>query len=203
MADATFRFLSHYQYDLGHHRAEQLAHASKAGFCTMHTREYARVASPQGIAAAYPNTLLLAAKRLRELIHDGQLIGGWNSAFAELVPEYEKCPACQAVSETETRVVDVFVRELDPLLADGPKEPPSACLRHIRMILQKVPEEFTVRFVVHAAVVLERTAENLERYALRHAGRHQEFVSIEERDAPEKALNLLVGQPNVRPDGGS
>ena len=41
----------------------------------------------------------------------------------------------------------------------------------------------------------------MERFALRHAGLHMELVTKEELESPEKGLNLLVGQPNVRPIG--
>jgi hypothetical protein len=43
----------------------------------------------------------------------------------------------------------------------------------------------------------------MERFALRHGGHHLELVTDEEFGSPEKALNLLVGQPNVRPAGGN
>jgi hypothetical protein len=43
----------------------------------------------------------------------------------------------------------------------------------------------------------------MERFALRHGGLHMELVTEEELKSPEKGLNLLVGQPNVRPLGPS
>ena len=59
MATATFEFMSHFQYELSHSRDQQLFHASRSGFCNLHTREYARLASPQGIASGYPKTLAM------------------------------------------------------------------------------------------------------------------------------------------------
>ena len=54
----------------------------------------------------------------------------------------------------------------------------------------------------HSALVLRRTAENMERLALRQGGLHMEMATDEEL-SPERGLNLLVGQPNVRPAGSS
>ena len=87
---------------------------------------------------------------------------------------------------------------------DSDVDLPCVCLRHLEAIVQKAPEtELANRMVLQSAVVLKRTAENMERFALRHGGLHMELVTDEELGSPEKGLNLLVGQPNVRPAGSS
>jgi len=202
MADATFKFMSQFQYDLSHSREQQVFHASRSGFCTLHTREYAKLASPQGIASGYPHTLLFAAEQLHSLLRDGQLREDWNDQFEQFVPDPRKCRACQTVAEVEAETIDRFVRGNQDLRPDA--DLPCVCLRHLHAVVRKASaSELAVRMVLQSAMVLKRTAENMERFALRHGGHHLELVTDEELGAPEKGLNLLVGQPNVRPAGAN
>jgi GTP-binding protein EngB required for normal cell division len=204
MADATFRFLSQFQYDLSHSREQQLLHASKSGFCTLHSREYARLASPQGIASGYPRTLLFVAEKLRSLSPEGRLCHDWRKRLEGLLPDRDKCRACQVVAETERETISKFVREYRDVQPDNNAALPCVCLRHLTAVLDRGPEkELANQMVVRSAAVLERTAEDMERFALRHGGRHMELVTQEELASPETGLNLLVGQPNVRPIGPS
>ncbi len=200
MADATFEFLRLYQYDLSHSRERQLFHASRSGFCTLHTREYARLASPQGIASGYPNTLLLAAENLRKLMNDGRLREDWRDRFGGFLPGRQKCRACQVVAEAEEKILVEFVHEYGGVQKIDDRDLPCVCLSHLYGILQIAPgTELANRMVVQSADVLERTAENMERFALRHGGLHMELVTDEELHSSERGLNLIVGQPNVHP----
>lgn len=200
MADATFKFMSRFQYDLSHSRDQQLLHASRVGFCTLHTREYAKLASPQGIASAYPHTLLFIAERLQSLVVQGELRDGWQEQFEQLLPSPGKCRACQVVAGVEAETVSGFVHENRDFGANT--ELPCVCLRHLRAIIEKAPDSaLASRMVTQSVMAFKRTAENMERFALRHGGHHLELVTDEELGSPEKGLNLLVGQPNVRPEG--
>lgn len=204
MADATFKFMSQFQYNLSHSREEQLFHASRSGFCTLHTREYARLASPQGIASGYPHTLQFVAERLESLVQKGRIRDDWQDQFEEFLPDSHKCRACQQVAVSEAETVDEFIRDNDDVRSDGDRDLPCVCLRHLEAIVRRVPRgELAVRMVLQSAHVLKRTAEDMERFALRHGGRHMELVTDEEFGSPEKGLNLLVGQPNVRPAGST
>lgn len=202
MADATFKFMSQFQYALSHSREEQLFHASRSGFCTLHSREYARLASPQGIASGYPSTLLFVAEQLQSLLNDGRVRDDWKDEFERFLPGPQKCRACQAAAETEGETIGRFVREYQNVHRDSDIDLPCVCLRHLKAIVQSAPKtELADRMVLQSAGVLKRTAENMERFALRHGGHHMELVTEEELGSPEKGLNLLVGQPNVRPAG--
>jgi hypothetical protein len=202
MADATFKFMSHFQYELSHSREQQSFHASRSGFCTLHSREYARLASPQGIASGYPNTLLFVAEHLRSLSHGGRLRDDWKDEFEQFLPDSHKCRACQVVAEAEGAIINNFVREYHDVQPDNDVDLPCVCLWHLQAVIERTPgTELANRMVLQSAAVLERTAENMERFALRHGGHHMELVTEEEMGSPEKGLNLLVGQPNVRPVG--
>jgi GTP-binding protein EngB required for normal cell division len=202
MADATFKFISQFQYDLSHSRDEQSHHASRSGFCTLHTREYARLASPQGIASGYPRTLLLIAERLRSLVRDGQPSENWREGLEGLLPNQDNCRACQVVAEREASVVNECVREWSAAPPDEDRLP-CVCLKHLDAIVSKLQKpDLAKRLLLKSAAVLERTAENVQRFALRHGGLHMELTTDEELGSPEIGLNLLVGQPNVRAGRG-
>lgn len=201
MADATFKFISQFQYALSHSREEQMFHASRSGFCSLHTREYARLASPQGIASGYPRTLTFLAEHLRMLVDQGELREGWRDQFEAALPDHHKCRACQVVAETEEAALSDFVRS-DSETPSTTDNLPGVCLRHLFGIVQKTAgTSLAKRMIIHAAEMLQRTAENMERFALRHGGMRIELASDEDWASPEKGLNLLVGQPNVRPGG--
>jgi GTP-binding protein EngB required for normal cell division len=202
MADATFQFMSQFQYNLSHSRDEQSFHASRSGFCTLHTREYARLASPQGIASGYPRTLLFIAEHLRALVRDGQPSGNWREELEEFLPNHDKCRACQVVAETETSVINECVREWSAAPPEADRLP-CVCVRHLDSIASKLQQsDIAKRLLLRSADILERTAENMERFALRHGGLHMELATTEEIRSPEIGLNLLVGQPNVRAGRG-
>ncbi|MGH9716191.1 MAG: dynamin family protein [Candidatus Acidiferrales bacterium] len=201
MAEATFKFMSQFQYDLSHSQDEQSFHASRSGFCTLHTREYAHLASPQGIASGYPRTLFFVAERLRSLSRAGHLRENWKDDFEAFLPGHGKCRACEVVAETEASAINNLALEFrsSPPADD---QLPCVCIGHLYAILGRVGEaEWADRLLLRSASALERTAENMQRFALRHGGLHMELATDEEVRSPERGLNLLVGQPNVRPAG--
>ncbi len=202
MAEMTFKYISRFQYDVSHSLDTQLFHASRSGFCSLHSKEYARLASPQGIASGYPQTLLFVAEHLQSLLQNGRLRDDWKEQFEGFLPGVHKCRACQSAAENESEIISKFVRENETLHAEREADLPCVCLRHLKAILERVPDsQLTNRIVWHSVIAFKRTAENMERFALRHGGHHMELVTDEELASPEKALNFLVGQPNVRPMG--
>lgn len=204
MADATFKFMSQFQYELSHGRDAQIAHASRSGFCSLHTREYARLASPQGIASGYPLTLLSVARHLRSLSQEGRLLQEWRDEFNRFAPSTNNCRACDVIALAEKAAIKDFLRRYEELLLDQSNDLPCACVRHLYCALSEIGDrEVANSLLLHSAIALERTAENMERLALRHGGLHMELATDEELGSPEKGLNLLVGQPNVRPAGSA
>lgn len=200
MADATFKFLSHYQYELFRNRECQASHAARSGFCALHTREYARLASPQGIASGYPATAQAFAERLRNLLGDNGLREDWESRLEEFLPDEAKCPACERVRVVEGAVLADFIKDARNLGPTDQYKLPSVCLTHLLAIVDSAPDrDLAESMVKHSAGVFERLAESMQRFALHHGGSHMELASQEEYQSAERCLNLLVGQPNVHP----
>jgi len=200
MADVTFKFLSQYQYELFHNRERQVSHAARSGFCALHTREYARLSSPQGISSGYPATAQAFAERLKSVVADNGLRDDWESRLERFLPDEEKCPACEAVKAVERAVLADFIKDSTNRGARDQYELPSVCLTHLLAIVGSAPEsELAQSIVRHSAVVFERLAESMQRFALHHGGSHMELATQEEYQSPERCLNLIVGQPNVHP----
>ena len=53
------------------------------------------------------------------------------------------------------------------------------------------------RLVLREAAMLERTAEDMQRYAIKHDALRRHLVSQEENDAPLLGLQLLTGHRSV------
>lgn len=186
----VFDFLRRYQYELSIRPEVQREHADNGGFCALHTWHYEQIASPRGVCTGYPALLKQAATRLRELASiDGQ------SATRLLE---SRCLACKLRWETEDRMIgSILARagqaenfETFPLSA--------ICLPHLQEILKRTDDSaFRKHVLSRQAALLERTAEDMQRYAIRVDALRRWLVSEEERDAPLRALQLLVGHRNV------
>ena len=198
LATAAFEFLSGFQYELSHNLVAQSIHAGRSGFCKLHSREYARLASPQGIASGYPITLFHTAEQLRLLVQNGRLRDDWDDRLNQFLPSQEKCRVCEIERKTEESEICQLLLTCQDLSFQGEDNLPCLCLRHLREVLRKaLGTALADRFLRHSAAVLERTAENMERFAMRHGGLHRELLTDDELSSPERGLNLLVGQPNV------
>lgn len=75
---------------------------------------------------------------------------------------------------------------------------PALCLPHLEMVLGKINDPAVRRkILVREAAVMERTAEDMQRYAIKHDALRRYLVSKEENDAPLLGLQVLVGHRNV------
>jgi glycosyltransferase A (GT-A) superfamily protein (DUF2064 family) len=80
--------------------------------------------------------------------------------------------------------------------ADG--HMPACCLTHLALVTESLgPGKLTNRLIQSHAVLLERTAEDLQRYALKHDALRRHLTSEEERVASHLALLLLAGHRNL------
>ncbi len=81
-----------------------------------------------------------------------------------------------------------------------PEELPrmALCLLHLRMALERsVDAAVRQRLLRREAVWVERIAEDMQRYAVKHDGLRRGLASEEERSASDRALQILAGHRNV------
>lgn len=72
------------------------------------------------------------------------------------------------------------------------------CLPHLELLLRHVHDvPLRQQLLLREAAAMERTAEDMQRYAIKHDALRRHLVSREENDAPLLGLQLLAGHRNV------
>jgi hypothetical protein len=97
----------------------------------------------------------------------------------------------------EERAINEIIGEAS---ADaGPRKLPVLCLPHLCGLLRKVEDSGWARErIAFEAAILERLAENMERYALKHDALRRGLQSEDERVASHRALSHLVGDKRLQ-----
>jgi small GTP-binding protein len=187
------KFFSHYQYELSTLLRTQQEHANNGGFCSLHTWHYEQIASPRGVCTAYPALLNRIAEQLRSLATNGPQHS--NSGSPLLNPH---CPVCKVRWATEDQIVASILNRAAQL-KDTVRLPLSAlCLPHLQLILQRTEDDSLRKFLLsREAAFMERIAEDMQRYAIKHDALRRDLASKEEQDSYLQALQLLAGHRNV------
>lgn len=183
-------FFRQYQYDLAVRPETQEEHAQRGGFCPLHTWHYEQVASPRGICTAYPRLLKRMAQDFRAMATNGSGKPAGNSLVNP------SCPACRVRWDAEDRLVRTMLQKLqtNPEAASAV----SLCVPHLELLLNQIEDEpLRSRLLLREAAVMERTAEDMQRYAIKHDALRRHLASQEENDAPLLALQLLSGHRSV------
>lgn len=195
---ASFQFLSHYQYDLTINPEVQRTHAEKGGFCPLHTWQYETIASPQGVCEAYPILTHCIAKELQRATRTSADTEALHQAIQKLLPTKTSCPMCEQRTAAEVRGVEELVKAVRQWKETDERHLPVSCLYHLSMVVESLGDEVPARRLVRSqASLLERTAEDLQRYAVKFEGLRRNLASVEERQAAMLAMVLLAGHRSV------
>ena len=97
----SFRFLSHYQYEIATSPQAQREHAERGGFCALHTWQYESIASPQGTCSGYPALLNHLATSCAEAAGAKLTPEAASSRITGLLATAVSCPLCRARSKAE------------------------------------------------------------------------------------------------------
>lgn len=191
-----FDFMRREQHELGTSEAHQSDHAERGGFCGLHTWQYEAISSPQGVCSAYPPVLSLLARRLRSLAQEASSPTASIDGIQKLLPGPGACPACQAIAAVERDTAKAIVATL--MNSAGPKRLPPLCLRHLQNVLLAKPTAEIARLLIEEqARVLDRLAEDMQRYSLKHAALRQALATEVEHQAHIIGLSRLVGLRNI------
>jgi small GTP-binding protein len=195
---AVLDFLRQYQYALTIDPDVQREHAERGGFCSLHTWQYEAIASPYGVCAAYPALTHRIAEELQRSVSDTSGIGDLHKALAKLLPTRTTCRMCEEHTTAEqTAVAELAntVRQWGSVKAD---HIPVSCMQHLTMVVQVLGDGEEARKLVRSqASLLERTGEDLQRYAIKFEALRRNLTSAEERQAAQLAMTLLAGHRNV------
>lgn len=190
--DGLFRFLSKYQYEITINPEEQQEHARRGGFCQLHTWQYEGISSPQGVCESYPKLVYRIAAELRNCAKHGA-----SDVVRNLLPTSKTCRMCQTRAEVERRAIEEMAATLHSA-TDANFRAPACCLPHLALLVDFLgPGALAANLIESHAALLERTAEDLQRYALKHDALRRHLTSEEERRASQLALLLLAGHRNV------
>jgi GTP-binding protein EngB required for normal cell division len=189
----TMRFLARYQYDLSTRPEIQEQHAKDGGFCPLHTWHYEQIASPRGVSTAYPALLNRAAGHLRSLADNVGSRRGFTSPLLEC-----DCPACKVRWATEDQTIGSILGRVGQVGDPDKLTLSSLCLPHLQLILRRTENESFRKWLLHReAALMERIAEDMQRYAIKYDALRRDLASAEEQDSYLQALQLIVGHRNV------
>jgi GTPase Era involved in 16S rRNA processing len=195
--EGVFRFLSRYQYELTFNPDTQIEHARRGGFCQLHTWQYEGIASPQGICESYPRLVHGRAASLRRLASETQNRDGIETV-RNLLPTTKSCRLCEVRAAVEREAVAAVAAQIREVAEKEDSHLPACCLTHLALVIESLgPGKLTDQLIESHAILLERTAEDLQRYALKHDALRRYLTSEEERRAAHLALLLLAGHRNL------
>ncbi|MGA2674202.1 MAG: dynamin family protein [Terracidiphilus sp.] len=196
--DAIFKFLSKYQYDLTIDPDTQQEHARRGGFCPLHTWQYENISSPYGVCTAYPELTHRIAQELERLSGEAINATGSFDEIRNLPATAKTCSVCEVRIDAEKKAIAMTASAVRAATSSGEKNFSACCLPHLVLIAEYLGKGKPAQNLLHAhARLLERTAEDLQRYALRHDALRRYLTSEEERRASQLALLLLAGHRSV------
>jgi len=196
--DSVFHFLSKHQYDLVINREAQREHATRGGFCSLHTWQYENISSPYGVCNAYPELAHRMAAELQNVAARGDGPAWTTEDITRLGGSQDTCQVCQVRVEAERKTVDEAVAELRRLEASINGRLPAFCLLHLAMVIGHLGKGRVAEALLNAhAQFFERMAEDAQRYALRHDALRRHLTSEEERRASQLMLLMLAGHRSL------
>jgi GTP-binding protein EngB required for normal cell division len=190
---ALFDFFSKNQYELIVDQQARNEHAKAAGFCPLHTWHYAKIASPVGICFTYAPLLSAISQRLRTIrkTHDSALNS--KHAILRLLPDSNSCPACKTVKAVEEDAANDIVTTL--LTESTDFSGGVLCLPHLAMVVGKVPCEFIEPLLQQQAEMLERIAEDMRGYSLKHHSLRRALMTEDEQRSARRGLIHTASYP--------
>ena len=193
-----FQFLSKYQYELTINPEAQREHALRGGFCPLHTWQYENISSPYGVCTSYPQLVHRIAGELEQIAVSEQEASLQWSEMKDLLATVKTCKVCEVRIGSEKKVVRSAATAAREAAAAGGGVLGACCLPHLSAVIAALGPGDAAQTYLHAhAYLLERTAEDLQRYALRHDALRRYLTSEEERRASQVALLLLAGHRSV------
>jgi hypothetical protein len=187
-ARQSFDFLRHYQYDIFVSADRQRELAERGGLCSFHIWTYESMASPLGTCAGFAALLDRLAERLLSAV---ALPAGTPSLCVIAQPS---CIVCEVRAAAESTAIGPIVSSLrqTPDAALGALG--DLCMPHFRLLSAAIAEpNLAARLYSRQAALLQRVAEDMRRYALKHEGVRRHLASSEEMQAGTRALALLAG----------
>lgn len=195
VTERIFEFLRHFQYEITVNPEKQRQLSERGGLCSFHTWLYEQVASPQGTCIGYAGVLDRWASRLSACAAAGNdASANGTAARRQRALDWGPCACCDARMTAETTAVNTVAARLRAMPDQALASLSDICLPHLRLLSAALGEHpVATRLLARHGAVLQRMADNLRRYALKHDGLRRYLASDEEEKAAERALVMLAG----------
>ncbi len=197
IADRLWDFLCKYQYEIIINNEERERFASRGGLCPFHAWQLQSVASAYGTCVAYPPLLDRLAAQLRDFASEASLTEVPKKA-KYLVPDEEECVLCNVRNGAEKDAIASTARRLNEHGERAVNSLSALCLPHLSMLTSADLDGDLVRSLLKRhATILQRYAEDMKRYAVKHDAVRRYLASQEEATAAERGLLLVTGRRQV------
>ena len=193
IADAVFDALARNQAVLPADRAAQADLARRGGFCRFHAAQFQRIAATREAGATFAPVLLAQAAALRGIDPADPDAAGHVAA---LPADGVSCPICAVARQAEARAVAGLAALIAHQGGAAAHDRTALCLPHLAPLLAEVPEA-AERGVLLArqAGLMERLAEDAQRFALQQDALRRDRASQEDLAAAERAARVLLDHP--------
>jgi small GTP-binding protein len=192
-----YDFLCRYQYDVSTRRDIQTKFVEHRGLCAFHTWQYEAMASPHGTCVGFSPLLERLAVDLRQIVATTPAVA-YAAEMKKLRPSAETCDLCCARLDIERTAVANIARVVEAEELSPEDHFFGLCLDHLRLVVEAIePGETTKRLLSREADAIQRLAEDMHRYALKHDGVRRFLASAEELSADKRALMLVAGHRSV------
>ncbi|HZV21357.1 MAG TPA: dynamin family protein [Hyphomicrobiales bacterium] len=190
--EALWRYLSQLQYDISFDENVRTLFTQRGGLCSFHSWQLESLSSPQGLSSGFPPLLESLAAQLREIANEGGEARNVSIKVRAIAYSQASCLVCHHRAATEKETLLGLAAGLNE--NGSPGALPTLCMPHFTMLLPAIDDIKIIRqLTLRQAEVIERLAEDMRRYALKHDAVRRFLASAEETAAAAQALKLFAG----------
>lgn len=194
---ASFDFFAKYQSDLMQDAEVRKAFVESKGFCKVHTWQFEKMSSPQGISEGYVTWVEKIASELYQtsLLPSAQQ----ENQIAELLSDSDNCPACKSLRSYEAILLDQFIDFISSQKGqEYYKRSLGLCLPHLYKTFTLNPTGQIRNFLlIEQARHFEELSEDMHSYTLKREAIRLGLANENEDNAWMYALIQIVGARNV------
>jgi GTP-binding protein EngB required for normal cell division len=197
VTDEVWNFLCKYQYEIIISNDEQRRLAERGGLCPFHTWQLEATSSPYGICAGHAPLLDRFATKLRHMAATLQRQKVVEQ-LENMLPDEHACVICSTRDNAEQEAINATANRLERDPKRAINDLSAICFPHFVLLLAAVRDAEVARMMLERqATVLERHADDMKRFAIKHDGLRRHLTSQEEATAAERGLLLIAGRRQV------
>lgn len=179
--------------------------ACRGGFCRFHARQFEMIAASRETATAFAPVLLRQAAALRRIAAADPPSAPAAELVADLLPTGATCPVCSVARQTEATAIAGLAALVAARGAEAAHARSALCLPHLGRLVGALPAGAARRtLLLRQAALMERLAEDAQRFALQQDAVRRDTSSKEDLAAAERSARVLLDHPEAQhePAGG-